>query len=322
GMQLVALLCEKALQGVAVRLSYDYVGSSLSKSTRRMLRESGVECYPFMPVYFPRFTCKLNYRNHRKIAVIDGKTGYVGGINIAERYINKDNELFWRDTHLRIEGEAVGSLQLHFMLNWDFLTDYDVIIEDHFFPETTVTDTVAVQIAAAGPDTDWANIMEAVFTAINTAENYICITTPYFIPNNEIVTALTAAAKSGIDIKLIIPDISDSWAAKYATFSFVAVLLKAGVKVYRYKKGFIHAKVMIVDDIFTTIGTSNMDYRSFDINFEINALIYDREVAAVTLRSFKEDLKHSERILSEAWEQRKFTQKLKESFCRLWAPLL
>jgi cardiolipin synthase A/B len=322
GKELIDLLCHKSLQGIKVRLSYDYVGSSISNKSKRKLRKSGVEFYAFMPVYFPKFTSKLNYRNHRKIVVIDGKIGYIGGVNIADRYRNKNPKTFWRDTHLRIEGEAVGVLQLHFMLNWDFLTPYDVIVEDHFFPKITVTDKMAIQIAASGPDTDWANIMEAIFTAINTAERYIYITTPYFIPNDEIITALTSAAKSGIAIKLIIPYNSDLWIAKYATFSFMEILLRAGVKVYLYKKGFIHAKTMIIDDIFTIIGTSNIDNRSFHINFEINALIYDNKVAQITLKSFEEDIKHSKEIVIENWMHRKRSQKLKESFCRLLSPLL
>lgn len=320
GTKLIDLLCEKASRGVEVRISYDSVGSRLSGKTKRKLRKSQVECYPFMPVHFSKLTSKINYRDHRKIAVIDGKIGYVGGINISDTYLGKEG--FWRDTHLRIEGEAVNSLQLYFMLNWDFVTDYDVVIEDHFFPETEVKEKTAVQIAASGPDTDWANIMEVIFTAITTAEKYVYISTPYFIPNDEIIMALTAAAKSGVKVKLIIPRGSDSWAAKYATYSFIDLLLKAGVEVYFYTRGFIHAKVMIVDDIFTTIGTSNMDYRSFNINFEINALVYNEEIAKIVRNSFEEDLKGSKQIKAEDWENRKLIQKLKESFCRLWAPLL
>lgn len=323
GTQLIDLICKKSEEGVKVRLSYDYVGSKLSSAAHRKLKASKVDCYPFMPVYFPKFTSKLNYRNHRKIAVIDGKIGYVGGINITDRYVNISHSgTFWRDTHVRIEGDAVGSLQLQFLLNWDFVTEQNMIIEDHFFPKVEIDRKALVQIAASGPDSDWANIMEAIFTAINTADEKVYITTPYFIPNDEVKTAVTAAAKSGVEVKLILPKEGDSWIAQYAGFSFVEEMLEAGVKVYFYTKGFVHAKTMIVDDIFCTVGTSNMDYRSFNINFEINALMYDKTTTRHLTDIFNEDLKFCYEIVLNEWRQRPKGQKIKESFSRLLAPLL
>jgi cardiolipin synthase len=322
GTKLVNLLCEKAKQGVAVRLSYDYVGSSISSKTKKKLSSSGVEFYAFMPVYFPKFTSKLNYRNHRKIAVIDGSVGYVGGINVSDNYVNNEPGIFWRDTHLRIEGEAVGSLQLHFLLNWDFVNDYDITIEDHFFPKNTVTNHTEVQIAASGPDTEEAHIMDVIFTAITNANKYVYITTPYFIPNDEIVFALQTAVKSGIEVKLLIPKESDSWIAKYATNSYIESLLEVGADVYFYTKGFVHAKMMIVDGVFTTIGTANMDYRSFNINFEINALVYDETTAQKALEAFTEDLNDSELVNYKRWKERSGLRKIQESLARLTAPLL
>ncbi|WP_340076862.1 cardiolipin synthase [Leptobacterium sp. I13] len=322
GSKLIDLLCEKAKSGIKVKLSYDYVGSRISRHSKQKMKKAGIIFRAFMPVYFPRFAGKLNYRNHRKIIVIDGKVGYVGGMNIASRYVNNGSGLFWRDTHIRIEGEAVGSLQLHFLLNWDFVTDIDIKVDASLFPKHAVSKSTAVQIAASGPDSDWANIMEAIFTAINVADDYIYVATPYFIPNDEILTALTTASRGGVEVKLIIPKDSDSWASKYASYSFVEELLASGVHVYLYEKGFIHAKVILVDGIFTTIGTANMDYRSFTTNFEINALIYDEEVAKSTFQSFQEDFRYCEELNLDSWQGRKFSQKLKESFCRLWAPLL
>lgn len=327
GTKLIDLLCEKAKQGVSVKLSYDYVGSSISFAAKRKLDLCGVESYAFMPVYFPKFTSKLNYRNHRKIAVIDGKIGYVGGINISDRYINNKqgkncDNIFWRDTHLRIEGEAVGALQLNFLLNWDFVSDQDVKVEPHYFPEVEVTNKTEVQIVASGPDTNDAHIMEVIFTAITNANKSVYITTPYFIPNDEILFALHSAAKSGIEVKILIPKDSDSWVAKNATNSYIDKLLRSGVKFYFYTKGFIHAKMMIVDEIFTTIGTANMDYRSFNINFEINALVYDETFAKEALKVFTEDLKESELVHSSKWRKRSTMQQLQESFARLMAPLL
>lgn len=325
GTQILDILCDKAKAGVEVRLSYDGVGSSISSRMLKKMKQSGVKSYPFMPVFFPRFTSKMNYRNHRKIAIIDGKIGYVGGLNISDNYNNavkRKNKPFWRDTHLRMEGEAVKSLQIHFLMTWDFVSNEKFKVTKTYFPETSIENEAPVQIAASGPDTDWANIMEAIFTAILTAESYVYITTPYFIPNDEILSALQVASKSGVEVKLLIPKESDSWTAKYATDSYLEPLLEAGVQVYRYTKGFIHAKTIVVDDLFSTIGTSNIDYRSFSINFEINALIYNQKESKLLKKIFEDDLKDSEKVTLNKWQARPKTDLLKESFCRLWSPLL
>ena len=323
GTEILDLLCEKARNGVEVRLSYDDVGSSISSKTKKLLKESGVLFYPFMPVLFSKFTGKMNYRNHRKIAVIDGFVGYVGGINIDDEYFNDaESSVYWRDTHMRIEGEAVKALQFHFLTTWDFVSNTTLKINRSYFPEVHYNRNVAIQIAASGPDTDWANIMEVIFTAISTAKDYVYITTPYFVPNDEIIMALQVAAKSGIDVKLIIPKESDSWLVKHATNSYLEKLLEANIKVYRYTKGFIHAKTIVIDDIFSTVGTSNMDYRSFNINFEINAFMYNIETSKVLKQQFLEDLNFSEIIEHERWLNRPNLEKLKESYSRLWSPLI
>lgn len=325
GSEIIDILCKKALEGVAVRFSFDSVGSKLCNATRNKLSSSGVEFHPFMPVLFKKFTSKMNYRDHRKIAIIDGKVGYLGGINIADNYLNKrkKNKHFWRDTHVKITGAAVKPLQVHFLTNWEFVSGQSFKVSKNLFPESIATPGhVAVQIAASGPDTDWANIMEAIFTAINTADKYVYITTPYFIPNEQIITALQVAAKSGVDVRLLIPKISDSWTAKYASNSYLESLLEADVKVYRYTKGIIHAKTITVDGVFSSIGTSNMDYRSFNINFEINALIYNNEFSTLLENQFMKDLKDAERVDFERWKSRPFHQRVKESYCRLWSPLL
>lgn len=323
GIQVIDILCEKALSGVPVKLSIDDVGSSISRKVKNKLTDSGVEWYSFMPVLFPGFTGKMNYRNHRKIVIIDGEIGYVGGINISDTYVNyDDSDSYWRDTHLRIVGEAVQSLQIHFLMTWEFVSEADVKIEDDYFPEVTCDTNLAIQIAASGPDTDWANVMEVIFTAIITSEKYVYITTPYFIPNDQIITAMQVASKSGIDVKLLIPKKSDSWTAKHATNSYLESLMEANVKVYRYGKGFIHSKTMVVDDMFSTVGTTNMDYRSFNINFEINAMIYDEDKSKELKSHFLEDIEDSEIIDLKQWRERPKLQKIKESYCRLWAPLL
>ncbi|TYB77262.1 cardiolipin synthase [Bizionia myxarmorum] len=323
GKELIDIICEKALQGVEVRLTFDDVGSKISFKTKRQLKKSGVEFYAFMPVLFPNFTGKMNYRNHRKIAIIDGKIGYIGGINVSDCYVNyKNGTSYWRDTHLRIVGEALKPLQVHFLMTWDFVSNSSCDISSELFPDVHVDTTKAVQIVASGPDTDWANIMEAMLVAINTANDYVYVTTPYFIPNDEIVTALQIAAKSGVDVRMLIPKSSDSWMAKHATNSYLERLLEAQVKVYRYTKGFIHAKTMVVDDLFSTIGTSNLDHRSFNINFEINALIYNEETSLELKDHFLTDLEDSEELSLERWMDRPKYNKLKESYARLWSPLL
>lgn len=323
GTEILNILCEKSKDGIEVRLTYDDVGSNISASMKRKLTDSGVEHFPFMPVLFSRFTGKMNYRNHRKIAIIDGLIAYVGGINIEDEYINKESENhFWRDTHVRIVGEAVKSLQIYFFTTWDFVSAQRFNIEKVYFPESKCNKNVGLQIAASGPDTDWANIMEAMFTAIATAEDYIYITTPYFVPNDEIITALVVAAKSGLDVKLIIPKNSDSTIVKHATNSYLDKLLEAGARVFRYKKGFIHAKTMVVDDIFSTVGTANMDYRSFNINFEVNAFIYDKETSNILKEHFLDDLKECEEVDYENYLDRSRSKKFVESVCRLWSPLI
>lgn len=323
GLEVIDILCAKAQEGVAIRLSIDDVGSSISRANKKRMVASGVEWHSFMPVLFPGFTGKMNYRNHRKIVVIDGQIGYIGGINVSDSYVNYENsDLFWRDTHLRLTGESVKSLQIHFLMTWEFVSKVKIELEDSFFPKEECQGEVAMQIAASGPDTDWANIMEVIFTAIVTSEKYVYLTTPYFIPNDQIITALQVASKSGVDVRLLIPKDSDLWTAKHATNSYIECLLEADVKIYRYCKGFIHAKTIVIDDVFSTVGTTNMDYRSFNINFEINAIIYDKEKSLELKSHFLEDLQDSEAIDRERWLNRPKIEKLKESYCRLWAPLL
>ncbi len=325
GTEILDLLIEKAAEGVTVRLIYDDVGSTITRKCKRKLTKSKLEHYPFMPVIFSNSTSKLNYRDHRKIIVIDGHIGYVGGINLEQKYDNSyENERYWRDTHLRLEGSAVGSLQTSFLLSWEFLSNEEMELNDGLFPtyKPTSKDPVAVQVAASGPDTDWENIMEALFAAINSASDYVYITSPYLVPNDEIITALGTASRSGVDVRILIPYKSDSLGAQYATDSYIEQMLCSKIRIFRYTKGFIHAKTMVIDDIFSSIGTANLDYRSFSINFEINALMYGKSTAAKLKKMFLNDLKESEEVALEVWQERSVTRKLKESLCRLWGPLL
>lgn len=322
GTNVLDVLCDKAKEGVEVRLIYDDVGSRLSHKTKRSLSESGVMFYPFMPVFFPRFAGKMNYRDHRKIAVIDGCIAYVGGINISDHYINLGSDVYWRDTHLRIHGDAAKHLQILFFTTWNFVSERNISLSKSYFPDIKIDQILGVQIIGSGPDTDWPYIKEAVFASINIASDYIYLTTPYFIPSDEIIAALQTAARSGVLVKLLLPKHSDSWISGFATNSYLTSLLEAGVEVFLYEKGFIHAKTMVVDDELCSVGTANMDYRSYEINFEVNAFIYNQDVAFKLKAMFDNDLKDATRIDKNQWSRRSFFYKLLESFAKLLAPLL
>ncbi|WP_373518488.1 cardiolipin synthase [Pricia sp.] len=325
GTELIDILSKKAKEGVKVRLMYDDVGSDISSKAKDKMTEAGVQHFPFMPVRFSNSTSKINYRDHRKIVVIDGTVGYVGGINLDQKYDNSyDNERYWRDTHMRLQGGAVGSLQSSFLLTWNFVTGDETEIEQHLFPDnkSESQDPVAIQMAASGPDTDWANIMEALFCAMTAAGERIYITSPYYMPNDAIFTAMKTAARSGVDVRVILPYESDSWAAQYASDSYIEESLESGIRIFRYCKGFIHAKTMLVDDRLSTIGTANLDYRSFALNFEITALIYNKAINEQMAGIFENDLEDCEEVELERWKERGIRRKLKESFSRLWAPLL
>ncbi|MDN5202929.1 cardiolipin synthase [Fulvivirgaceae bacterium BMA10] len=323
GRKIKRILIQKAQQGVQVRVIYDKVGSwSLDRRFLRGLRKRGVEIVAFMPIRFPFFANKVNYRNHRKIIVVDGKIGFVGGINIADKYVEGDPELgFWRDTHLKIVGDAVHSLQAIFLTDWYFSSE-KIVQGDQFFPKHDVAIKSLVQITASGPDSDWASIMQAYFSAITTADHYIYISTPYFMPNESILTAIKTAALSGVDVKIVLPGRSDLFLYDWSSNSYIEELLEAGVNIYVYRKGFTHSKLLMVDGIFCSVGTANMDVRSFDQNFEVNALVYDTNITTQLEKLFMEDIENSEKIILDNFQRRPFIKKLQESIGRIFTPLL
>lgn len=323
GNKIRKILIQKANEGLTVRLIFDDVGSwRLSKKYINSLKNAGVEVNVFMPVNFPFLTSKVNFRNHRKIVVIDGKIGFVGGLNIADKYIDGHKKLgFWRDTHLRLEGEAVSSLQVIFIIDWHFVSKEIISDQARYFPDYIINDRCPVQITTSGPDSDWASIMQAFFAAISTAEKKIFISTPYFLPNESILTALKTAALSGVDVRMILPHKPDSAVAHWSGMSYLSELLNAGIKVFLYKKGFAHAKLLMVDGIFSSVGTANMDNRSFDQNFEVNALIYDEKITEFLEKTFLEDIDNSEQIFADEWATRSRINKVKESLARILSPL-
>jgi cardiolipin synthase len=323
GNRIKDILVRKAKEGIQVRIIFDDVGSwKLSKQYIASLIKVGIEAYPFMPVRFPYFTSKMNFRNHRKIVVIDGKIGFMGGLNIADKYIHGTRRLgFWRDTHLRLEGEAVHSLQTIFSIDWYFVSGNIIENQPRYFPSYKVDKNCLVQITSCGPDSDWSSIMQAFFTAISTAHTKIYISTPYFSPNESILTALKTVALGGVDVRLILPANSDSTISFWNSNSYISELLETGIKVYLYENGFNHAKLLMVDGIFSTVGSANIDYRSFELNFEVNALIYNAEFTQRLERTFFDDLSQSRLISPDEWKKRSNKQKLNESLARVLGPL-
>lgn len=328
GREIMEILVERAEAGVQVRVIYDDFGSSdINRRFLRRMRAAGIELYPFYRVRL--LANRLNYRNHRKIVVVDGHTGFTGGINIADRYLNDpkyrdphEKWPYWRDTHLCIKGQAVHTLQFLFMGDWNFCAEADLPITQDYFPDIPATGKDLVQIAASGPDSERSSIMLSYLAAINQAERSVYITTPYFIPNDSILHALQQAALSGRDVRLLVPDVSDSRVVNRASESFFEDLLDCGVRVFRYQKGFIHAKTMVVDENLSVVGTANMDIRSFDFNFEVNAFVYSREMNWKLTEAFLQDTLHSRELSLEEWKGRGRWARLVEAVVRLFSPLL
>jgi len=322
GNQLKDLLIKKSREGVEVRVIVDDVGSwDLKEKFFKNLRKSGIEIYPFMEVRFPRLTSRVNFRNHRKILIVDGKIGFTGGINVADRYIEGKPKIGpWRDTHLQITGDAVATMQVVFAADWYFVINENLKGEK-YFPPLTEENGTPVQISASGPDSDWEIIEQAYFSAILNAKDYVYITSPYLMPPQTIVSALKTAALSGVDVRIIIPEKSDTITPKWCSFSYVEQFLDAGIKIYFYQKGFIHSKTLMIDNIFSTIGTTNLDFRSLETNFEINAFIYERKFTRVMLKHFINDLRNSREIKLSEWKKRPWHFKLRESLAHIISPM-
>lgn len=323
GTKIIEALLRKVSEGVKVRVIYDGLGSRfLGKTYLQSLRDAGVNIQPFFPVKLSFLHNHINYRNHRKILVVDNSIGFLGGVNIGDEYLGCDPQFgHWRDTHLRIYGNAVCFLNHIFLQDWYFITKEK---REEVFPVVLSRNpgNKLVQITASGPDTHWEAIMQVYYYAIATAEKSIFLTSPYFIPNESILTALKTAALSGVDVKILLPANPDHKILYWAAMSYLEELLEAGVEIYLYQKGFIHAKVLTVDGIVSTVGSANMDQRSFKLNFEVNALIYDEETAQRLENDFRNDLQYSEQLLTEAFKERPLPRRVIESAARLLSPLL
>lgn len=322
GNELKDLLIEKAREGVKVRVLYDSVGSwTLGTTYRRALESAGVEVEIFFPVLFPVIRRELNYRNHRKILIVDGITGFVGGLNIGDEYLGANEKLgFWRDTHLMLTGDCVYTLQSIFARDWEF-TCGKALIGEQYFPPAERTGGSVVQIAASGPDSDWQAILQAYFTMIATAEKRIWIASPYLVPEDSLLMGLKTAALSGIDVRIIIPSKADHFLVYWASRDNIEALLEAGVRIFTYEKGFIHCKILLVDGIGASIGTANLDVRSLEINFEVNAFIYDKVLVNRLEMDFQSDLMDSREIILEDFRHRGLRQRFLESLGRIVSPL-
>jgi cardiolipin synthase len=329
GIQIINLLIKKAAEGVLVRFIYDDFGSrSIRKRQVKRLREGGVNVFPFYKIKLIAFANRINYRNHRKIIIIDGHTSFVGGINVSDRYINTEpnkNKVFWRDTHLKIVGPATWYLQYLFLCDWNFCAQDQISIKNELFPPSqsfVSKQDKHVQITASGPDSDVPTIKFALLQAINLAEEEILITTPYFIPSKSIMDALLISTKSGVKVKLMVPNNSDSKLVNAAACSYYLDLLKSGVEIYRYTKGFVHAKTMVVDNEIAIVGTANMDVRSFDLNFEVSAIVYDTEIAEQLKATFYKDIENTIQLDLKQWQKRPAFYRFLDKLARLFSPIL
>lgn len=331
GKRVRDLLLKKAGQGIQIRFIYDDVGCwNLGRRFKASMHSAGIMFVPFMPVWIPFLNSRANYRNHRKLVIVDGRTVFLGGLNLADKYMGKDRYFgYWRDSMLVLEGDAAMAMQGIFLTDWYFVSKQN-LMKAEIFRQYACFDChrddprygSAVQIAASGPDTDHASIMQAYFAAISNARSSIRISTPYLILNESLLTALKTAAMSGCRVDILLPEKPDHFVVFWGSRSYYQELLETGIRIWEYGRGFIHAKVLIIDDEILSIGTANMDLRSFNHNFELAAMIYDPKVAMQAVEQFESDLAGSRLVDLDAFRRRSFVKKSVESVCRLFSPVL
>ena len=322
GRLLRDLLIDKAREGVSVRLLYDDVGCwDVNPMFYDEMLCEGIEVRSFLKVRFPQFTSKVNYRNHRKLAIIDGKVGFIGGMNIALRYLKGVPWGVWRDTHICLKGKAVYGIQTAFLTDW-FAVDRTLLTSAQYFPKMDSVGTSVAQIVTSDPVGEWHDIMLGLVKAISCAQRYIYVETPYFLPTEQVMAAFQTAALSGVDVRLMIPKKADAFITHKGTMSYLDELMKSGVKVYFYRAGFLHSKLWVADDEWASVGSTNLDFRSFEHNFEANAFFYDEKTVCTLKEIFLEDMKKCMTLSQKIWDKRSFKNKIVESAVRLLAPLL
>ncbi len=322
--KMLEIMCRKVKEGVEVRMIYDGLGSfSLSDDCLQKLQDGKVFSHCFMPVRFGYITTGLNYRNHRKIVVVDGEIGFTGGINVSDKYIKAEDELgIWRDTHLRIEGPSVRGLSAVFANDWYFVNQKEELQQAKYFPTVTKRGDSTVQVVYSGPDSDFASILQQYFTIITQAKEYVYIANSYIIPGEAVLEALVTTALSGVDVRVLLPQASDSGLVKWTVRSYFEQLLHAGVKIFLYQDRFLHSKVIIADDTLASVGTANLDVRSFEQNFEINAVIYDPAVVKSLKADFAKDFENCLEVKLDAFKNRPYTERLLEGGARIFSPVL
>lgn len=322
GRLLRDVLIDRARAGVKVRVLYDDVGCwKVDHAFYEQMLCEGIEVQGFLKVRFPQFTSKVNYRNHRKLTIIDGEVGFIGGMNIAERYLKGVSWGSWRDTQVKLSGKAVYGLQTAFLTDW-YAVDRSLITSAEYFPAMPSRGETIAQIVTSDPVGEWKDIMQGLMMAICSARHYFYVQSPYFVPTEQIKTALQTAALSGVDVRLMLPKRADTWLIHESSLSYLEDMMKAGVKIYLYRRGFLHSKLMVCDDELSTVGSTNMDFRSFEHNFEANAFFYDKTTALAVKNIFLEDQKHCLLLSSKIWNKRSWKNKVIESVVRLLAPLL
>lgn len=318
-------LIDKARQGVEVRLLYDDVGCWRVKDRFfNRMKAAGIQVYAFMPVRFPAFTGKVNYRNHRKLCVIDGKVGFIGGMNIALRYVKGTARQTWRDTHLCIRGGAVYAIQRAFLVDWYFVSR-TLVTDRRYYPpvDKTIDNNCLTQIVTSSPVSPWPDIMQGYVRVLLQAHRYVYMESPYFLPTEPVLFAMRTAALSGVDVRLIVPRHGDAKLVEWASRSYLMEVIEAGVKVYLYEPGFNHSKILVSDDNLSSCGSTNIDFRSFENNFEANAFFFNEGMALRLKKVFLTDQAQSTLVDDVSYFiKRPFLQRLLESLVRLLSPLL
>lgn len=324
GLKILDALRLKVLEGVEVRLLVDGMGSKYIRSKEiKFINSLGIKFAIFFPGILPYVNVRINYRNHRKIVVVDGHIGYVGGFNVGNEYVNNGKRFkFWRDTHIRIKGEAVNELNKRFILDWDYASTEKIENFEKYFPKQYDYDSVGIQIVSSGPDHEEEYIKNAYMKIINNAKKSVYIQTPYLVPDEPMLDALRIAALSGVDVRLIVPGAPDHFFMEWILSANIGELIKVGVKIYRYQKGFIHSKTIVSDGEVCSIGTSNLDIRSFKLNFEVNAFIYDDRISKQQEEIFFKDQEDSKLVTQKEYDNRSRWLKIKEAIIRLISPIL
>lgn len=322
GSLLCEHLVEKARQGVEVRVIYDSVGCwKVNKEFFERMRCAGVYVESFLKVRFPLLTNRVNYRNHRKVVVIDGKVGFVGGCNVADRYLKGVEWGDWRDTMMMLRGTAVHGLQSSFLVDWYF-ANRTLVCGKRYFPQLPSGNEALVQVVQSNPVGEVRSAMVGMIKALSMARNYVYLQTPYFMPGGAFLLALKSAAMSGADVRLMIPERSDNRVMDYASRSYLVDIMKAGVKVYLYNQGFLHSKTMVCDDNLSSVGSMNLDFRSFYYNFEVSAFVYSRKVACALKEKFLDEARCCRQLSLSTFAKRSLKERCLESVARLLSPLL